>query len=55
MTGPKRQVHGNYIYFYSQNTMLCGIGQIIGGGIMTGRAYLGLFSLVVEHGTIVSG
>ena len=35
--------------------MLCGIGQIIVGRGITGRAYLGLFLLVVEKGNTVSG
>ena len=35
--------------------MLCGIGQIIVGGGIMGRAYLGWFLLVVEQGTTVSG
>ena len=42
-------------YFYSKPTVLCGIGQIIGGGGVTGRYNLGLFLLVVEYGTPVSG
>ena len=41
-------------YFNSQNNMLSGIGHIIVGGGMTGRAYLGLFLLVAEQGTTVS-
>ena len=35
--------------------MLCGISQIIVGVGITDRAYLGLFLLVVEQGTTVSG
>ena len=42
-------------YFHSQTNVLCGIGQIIGVGVVTGREYLGLFFLVIEHGTTVSG
>ena len=34
-------------YFHSQTTVLCVIGEIIGGGVMMGRLYLGLFWLVV--------
>ena len=35
--------------------MLCGIGQIIFSGDITGRVYLGLFLIMVEQGTAVSG
>ena len=49
-------VHGVQLdYFHSQITVIRGIGQIIGGGGVTGREYLGLFLLVVEHSTMVSG
>ena len=41
--------------FHSQITLPCGIGQIIGGGGVTGREYLGLFLIVIEHGITVSG
>ena len=34
-------------YFHSQNTVLYGFVQIIGGGGMMGRSYLGRFLLVV--------
>ena len=40
-------------YFHSQTTVLCVIGQIIGGGGVTGREYLDLFLIVVKHGTTV--
>ena len=33
--------------FHSQTTLLHGIGQLIGGGGVTGRACLGLFLLLV--------
>ena len=42
-------------YFQNQATVLCVIGKIIGGGGMTGREYLGLFLIVLEHVTTVSG
>ena len=42
-------------FFHSKTTVLCGIDQIIGGRGVIGRAYLGLYLLVVEHGTTVSG
>ena len=42
-------------YFHIQNTVLCGIGQIIFGRGVTGRAYLGVFLVVVEHITKFSG
>ena len=42
-------------FFHIQTTMICGIGKIIGGGGVMCRSYLGLFFLVVEHGTTVSG
>ena len=42
-------------YFHSQNTWLCGIGQIIVGRVMTGRVYLGCFLLVVEQGNTLAG
>ena len=35
--------------------MLYGIGQIIVGGGITGRAYLGWFLLVVEQGSTIPG
>ena len=41
--------------FHSKTTVLCVIDQIIGGRGVTVRAYLGLFLLVVEHCTTVSG
>ena len=34
-------------FFHIQTTVLCVIGQIIGGGGVTGIEYLGLFLLVV--------
>ena len=34
-------------YFHSQTAILCGIIQIIGGGDMTGREYLGWLIIVV--------
>ena len=40
-------------YFHSQTIVLCVIGQIIGGGGVTGREYLDLFLIVVKHGTAV--
>ena len=42
-------------YFHSQTTGICGIGQIIGGGGVTDRPYLGRFLLMVECDPIVSG
>ena len=42
-------------YFHSKTTVLCVIGEIIGGGGVTGREYLGLFFLFIKHGTSVSG
>ena len=45
----------NLDYFHIQSTLLYGIGQINGGEGVTGRAHFGLFWLVVEHGTTVSG
>ena len=42
-------------YFHSHTTILCVIGQIIGGRGIMSRAYLGLFWLVVEYGNTVSG
>ena len=44
----------NGLFSWSK-TVLCGIGQIIGGGGVIGRSYLGLFLILVEHGTTVSG
>ena len=44
-----------FYYCYIQTTGLCVIGQIIGGGFMTGKAYLGLFLLVVGRGPAVKG
>ena len=41
--------------FQSQTTMLCVIGQIIGGGGVTDRSYLGWFLIMVERGPTVSG
>ena len=42
-------------YFQSQNNVLCGIGQIIGGGGVTGRAYFGLFLILVYTVTQFQG
>ena len=42
-------------YFHIQTTLICVIGQMIGGGGMMDRAYLGLFFLVVERFATVSG
>ena len=42
-------------YFCSRNTVICGIGQIIGGGGMTERSHSGIFLLLVEYGNTVSG
>ena len=38
---PNRFQGAQLDYFPSKTTMVCGIGQIIGGGGVTGRAYLG--------------
>ena len=66
MGWPIQAVYGFYIcnhtgsrvsngFFLQKNIVLCGIGQIICGRSVTGRAYLGFFLLLVEHGTKVSG
>ena len=43
------------VYFHSQATVICVIGQTIGGGGVTVRSYLGSFLIVVEHGKTLSG
>ena len=44
----------NSIMYYSQDTTLCGINKIIGGGFWTGRSYLGWLLLVVNPSTTYS-
>ena len=49
------QVSGCPIRLFSQSNYRSMFGQIIGGGGIMSRSYLGLFWLVIEYGTTVSG